>query len=162
MHDADVSRLWVIATKAGTAYFAIVFGAGFLLGTLRILVVAPKLGESVAVTLELPIMLALSWVACRWVTARFDVPEKWTIRLSMGVYAFAVLMLAEPGISILMLGRSVTEHLERYAELPALLGLAAQVLFAFFPWVQTLTWPSTRTQPRRSNSAVTSNKAHLP
>jgi ABC-type uncharacterized transport system permease subunit len=152
MRDVDPTacRLWVIATKAGTVYFALVFGAGFILGTLRVLIVTPKLGESVAVALELPVMLALSWVACSWVTARLDVPEKWTVRLSMGAYAFSVLMLAELGISTLMLGRSVLEHLGHYRELPALLGLVAQILFAFFPLLQTFSRLSLGARLRKS------------
>jgi len=34
--------------KAALAYFALVFGAGFMLGPIRILWVAPRLGERMA------------------------------------------------------------------------------------------------------------------
>ena len=63
------------AAWAGLAYFGIVFATGFALGTLRVLAVTPRLGENAAVLLELPIILTLSWVACRWLISRFDVPR---------------------------------------------------------------------------------------
>ena len=138
MHDVEAAAHdpWAIAAKAGMTYFAIVFAAGFLLGTLRVLFIIPRLGETVAVALELPIILALSWVACRWVTARLDVPGTWIVRIMMGSFAFAVLMLAELGVSTLAFGRSIPEHLEQYRELPALLGLGAQIAFAIIPLAQ--------------------------
>ena len=41
-------------------YVAAVFAAAFVLGTLRVLLVAPRLGELAAVALELPVVLCLS------------------------------------------------------------------------------------------------------
>jgi hypothetical protein len=55
------------SVKAAIGYFAVVFGMGFLLGTLRVLHIAPRLGEEFAVLIELPLMLAISWVACSWI-----------------------------------------------------------------------------------------------
>ena len=49
------------ATKAGALYAIIVFVIGFILGTIRVLLVAPRLGETTAVIIEAPIMLAASW-----------------------------------------------------------------------------------------------------
>lgn len=124
------------AAWAGLAYFGVVFAAGFALGTLRVLVLAPKVGESAAVVLELPIILAVSWVACRWLIARFAVPKMLIDRLVMGGLAFAVLLGGEIGVSVLGFGRTLSAHLEQYRQLPALIGLAGQLVFAMFPAVQ--------------------------
>jgi hypothetical protein len=124
------------AALAGLAYFGVVFAAGFGLGTFRVLVLAPTLGEIAAVLFELPIILAVSWVACRWLIKRFDVQKLVSARLVMGGIAFAVLLVAEIGVSVFGFGRSLSAHLEQYRELSTLIGLAGQVAFASFPIIQ--------------------------
>jgi hypothetical protein len=124
------------AILAGLAYFGVVFAAGFALGALRVLVLAPKLGESTAVLVELPFILAISWVTCRWLIARFRVPKMLTDRLVMGGLAFAVLLGAEIGVSVLGFGRTLSAHLQQYLTLPAFIGLVGQIVFAMFPVFQ--------------------------
>lgn len=124
------------AVAAGVAYFGIVFAVGFALGTLRVLVLAPRLGEPAAVLLELPLMLAVSWVACGWLLARFRVPPRRSHGLAMGAVAFALLMLGELSVSLALLGRSAAEHLAAYGTGSAALGLLAQLAFAAMPAVR--------------------------
>jgi hypothetical protein len=122
---------------AGLAYFAIVFAAGFALGTLRVLILMPRLGNPVAaILLELPIMLAISWWSSRWLIARFEVPASLGASLAMGGIAFTTLMIAELGVSVFGFGRTLAAHLEQYRQLPALLGLVGQVAFAVIPAIQ--------------------------
>ena len=61
------------ATEAGALYAIIVFVIGFNLGTMRLLLLVPRLGETTAVIFEAPIMLAASWFVCRWCVDRLDV-----------------------------------------------------------------------------------------
>lgn len=120
--------------SAGLAYFALVFAAGFALGTARVLLLSPRLGETGAVFLELPVMLALSWLAAGWIAHRFAVPPDAAARLAMGGVAFLCLMAAETALSTLGFGRSMAEHLAGYAEPARAAGLAAQIAFALMPW----------------------------
>ena len=124
------------SVQAGIVYFLIVFAAGFLMGTIRVLTIAPAVGETLAVLIELPVMLAVSWFASRAVVARLAVPGRLQPRLVMGGVAFALLMLAEIGVSVFALQRSIGAHFEAYLAVPALLGLAGQIAFALFPAVQ--------------------------
>ena len=124
------------ATEAGLAYAAGVFAVGFMLGAIRILVVIPELGELAGLSLELPIMLAVSWLICRRTTAYFAVPAGVSARLVMGVVAFAGLMAAETTLSLFAFGRSLSEYLLRYREWASLLGLAGQIAFAAIPTIQ--------------------------
>jgi hypothetical protein len=119
---------------AGTAYVAAVFAAGFVLGVLRTLVLVPLLGELAAVLLELPMILIIAWGVCTRILRRW--PLSSTAAVGMGAIAFLLLMVAEAGLSTLLAGRSLAEHLALYAELPHQVGLAGQVAFALFPWVQ--------------------------
>lgn len=121
---------------AGLAYFAAVFAAGFALGTARVLWLGPMLGEPLAVAVELPIMLSLSWLACKRIAIRFNVPRDWPLRGLMGGSAFGLLMAAEAGVSIFLFGRSSAAHLAHYRDVSALLGLAGQIAFGAFPAIQ--------------------------
>jgi ABC-type uncharacterized transport system permease subunit len=122
------------ACKAAVAYFAIVFALGFVLGAVRVLVLAPRMGEASAVLLELPIMLLASWVASGWLISRFSVRDSWDHRLLMGGVAFVLLIAAELALSMLGFGRSAGEHFARYGQsAEAMLGLSAQVLFGLMP-----------------------------
>jgi hypothetical protein len=128
------------AVAAGLVYFAIVFAIGFALGTLRELIVIPRFGNRVtAVIVELPIMLALSWITSRQLVARFNVPPLFRARLMMGGLAFTLLMIAELSVSVFGFGRTFSAHWEQYWQLPAFLGLVAQIAFATFPVAQSLT-----------------------
>jgi hypothetical protein len=118
--------------KAGAVYFAAVFAAGFAMGVIRVLLVIPRVGETVAVCLELPLMLAASWIVCRRVWKRF--PDADPARA--GAWAFGLLMLAELSLSIIIAGRSVEEHFATYRTVHAMLGLVGQIGFAVIPWIQ--------------------------
>jgi hypothetical protein len=124
------------ALIAGAAYFAVVFAFGFALGTIRTLFVTPRLGELVAVAAETPAMLAASWWSCGWALRRLGVAPRSGDRWAMGGLALALLLIAEIGVSVLLAGRSVEQHFALYRELPAQIGLAAQLLFAVMPAVR--------------------------
>jgi hypothetical protein len=123
------------ALVAGLAYAALVFALGFALGTIRVLVVAPRVGDTAAVLFELPLMLAASYLACRALVGRFAVPSAAAPRLAMGGLALAVLFLAEAAVGVLGFGRTLAEHLATYRAPGAQLGLAAQLVFAALPLV---------------------------
>lgn len=124
------------AVTAGALYFAVIFTLGFGLGTIRVLLIIPFLGELGAVLIELPVMLVASWIACGWVLRRLRVASTLWARLLMGGVAFTLLMMAEIGVSVFAFGRTPAEHLETYRSASALLGLSAQIVFAGMPLVR--------------------------
>ena len=122
--------------KAGAVYFAIVFAAGSVLGTLRFLIVRPAVGETAAVLIELPIMLAISWFTCAWITRRCAVSSHPGARAFMGAAAFLLLMAAEFALSASVFGRSMSEFAASLATAAGMIGLAGQIAFATFPLLQ--------------------------
>jgi hypothetical protein len=124
------------ASKAGSIYFLVVFAAGFVMGTVRVVAMAPTLGHTGAVILELPVMLTIAWFASRHAIARFGVPAALSARLTMGTLAFVLVMLAEVAVSVFAFQNTLVEHIAAYRTTPALLGLAGQIVFALFPAMQ--------------------------
>jgi hypothetical protein len=116
-------------------YVAAVFAAGFVLGTVRTLWIAPALGPTAAVALEAPAMLAVSWLAWRWVRRADPAPQTLADRVAVGALAFAVLMLAETVLAVTLFHRTLAEHLASFATLAGAIGLAAQLGFAAIPAV---------------------------
>ena len=82
--------------KAGIL-FALVFGTGFVLGTIRTLWIVPRLGTRMAELMETPIMLVITILAAQWIVRRLAVPSEAPARLGMGCIALALLLVAEFG-----------------------------------------------------------------
>jgi hypothetical protein len=97
--------------KAGVVYFAIVFGAGFVLGPIRILWAVPLYGTRVAELMETPIMLVVTIVAARWIVRRLALPSTPSIRLGMGFLALGLLLVAEFTLVLWLRGLSISEYL---------------------------------------------------
>jgi hypothetical protein len=124
------------ASKAGALYAPTVFLIGFMLGTIRVLVIMPRIGEIGAVIIETPVILTASWFVSRWCVDRLDVPRRIGPRSLMGAVACVVLMTAEFALGGLVFGRPMGEQLAGYGSVPGVIGLAAQIVFAAFPIVQ--------------------------
>ena len=124
------------ALKAAIGYFAAVFAAGFLLGVVRTLLIAPRTDDLAAVALELPLILTVSWVACGWAIRRHDVASQSRARLVMGLTSFILLFTAELAVSTLIAGRSLDQHFALYRTAPVLLGLCGQLVYAALPLIR--------------------------
>ncbi|WP_297297174.1 hypothetical protein [uncultured Methylovirgula sp.] len=117
---------------AAILYVALVFAAGFVFGTIRVLWIAPRWGELRAVLLELPLILLVSWLACGISIRTFGVRGRGA-GLAMGAIAFALLMMAEWALARLAFNRSLAEYLRAYATVAGAAGLAGQIVFGLFP-----------------------------
>ena len=66
--------------KSAMLYFALVFAASFVLGTIRVLLIVPHVGTRTAELIETPILILISLLAARWIIRRFAVPPSATER----------------------------------------------------------------------------------
>lgn len=118
---------------AAAVYFAIVFSLAFALGIVRTLLVAPRTGDLIAVLIETPPILLISWFAARWCAQRFAVPARAPDRLAMGLVAFSLLMTVETALGIVVFARPLAQQLAAFATPAGAIGFLAQVAFGFMP-----------------------------
>ena len=119
--------------KAAMAYTLTVFAVAFVLGALRVTLSAPQTGPLVAVALEVPVLLAFSWVVAGRVLARW--PLSGPQRLWMAALSFALLMLIE-GLTALAFGQTPAQFLTGMTTAAGGLGLAGQIGFCLIPLVR--------------------------
>ena len=121
--------------RAAVAYWAMVFALGFLLGTIRVLWLAPLVGLIPATALEIPVMLGASWIVSGWLMRLFEISGGGSA-LAMGLIAFALLLASECALAGVLSGQTPAQWLAGLREPHALLGLGGQVVFAAIPWLQ--------------------------
>lgn len=97
--------------KAAVLYFALVLGTGFVLGTIRTLWILPHFGTRWAELMEMPLMLAVSFITARWIVQRFAIPFTVSNRLGMGCIALALMLIAEFTLVLRLRGLSIGEYL---------------------------------------------------
>lgn len=130
MSSRGPSELTALLTTAWL-YFVIVFSFAFAMGIARGLVVAPRLGETSAVLLEIPVLLAFSWFIARRLV-RKHVFTVWHL-VSIGAIAFMLTMICEAGLADLIRGQSVAQWAVDLCKPLGLAGLAGQLGFALMP-----------------------------
>lgn len=119
------------AIRAGLRYGAEAFALGFALALVRIPLLVPAIGELAAVLCEIPVMLAAMLLRARAIIRRNKIDTA-RQRLAMGLTGFALLMLCEWGLA-LVLGQGSQVWLASLATLPGAIGLAGQAIFALLP-----------------------------
>ena len=119
--------------KAGVLYFGLVFGAGFVLGTIRTLWVVPRVGARMAELMETPVMLVVTIVTARWMVLRLDVPSTPSARLGMGGISFVLLLVAEFGLVLWLRGLSIREYLATRDRVSGTVYYVMLAVFAIMP-----------------------------
>jgi hypothetical protein len=132
--------------RAGVAYFAVVFAAGFALGAMRVAWLVPAVGERVAELAEIPLMLVVSALAARWVLRRFLSPAAAWPRIAAGCLALALLLSLELTLVLALRGLTFAAYLASRDPVSGTAYLASLALFALMPAL----WLPFEARPRRS------------
>ena len=133
IHEMTVKGHWTRIIKAALLYFVIVFGAGSVLGPIRMLLVVPRLGERIAELIEMPLMLIIIILAARFVVRRFHLPAHVIYYLATGVLAFALGLLFEFGVVLKLRGLTLTEYFETRDPVATAVYYFTLVVFALMP-----------------------------
>jgi hypothetical protein len=119
--------------KAGVLYFALVFGAGFVLGPIRVLWAVPRFGTRIAELMEAPAMLVAIFVAARWTARRLALPSTPSVRLGMGGMALGLLLVAEFTLVLWLRGLSMRDYLAGRDAVPGTVYCVMLGVFAIMP-----------------------------
>lgn len=131
----DRPSLWTHKGRiagAGAAYFALVFGAGFVLGSIRVPFLVPRLGARVAELLEMPVMVAVIFFSARYVVRRFALGRS-LVRLAVGGLALAIVVAAELSLAVVVQGQSLPDYFASRDPVSGGTFLAVLGLFALMP-----------------------------
>jgi hypothetical protein len=130
-----MSDLATRTIKAGITYFALVFGAGFVLGMIRVPFLVPRLGERVAELVEMPFMFVAILLSARFIIRRFSLPANVLARLWAGFVALGLLVAAEVLLAVALQDRTLGEYVASRDPVSGSVYLAMLALFAVMPLV---------------------------
>jgi hypothetical protein len=116
-------------------YFAAVFGAGFVLGTLRVIFIVRLVGERAAELAETPVMLAAAFFSARYLVRRFAIPAAASDRIGMGLIALGLMITAEFGLVLWLRGITISQYFETRDPISGTVYYATLLIFAMMPLV---------------------------
>ncbi|HWO00145.1 MAG TPA: hypothetical protein VNS63_12845 [Blastocatellia bacterium] len=119
--------------KAGVLYFALVFGAGVVLGPVRILWIVPRFSTRMAELMETPIMLVVIIASARWIVRRLAVSSTTSSRLGMSCVAFILLLVAEFTVVLWLGSMSMSEYFASRDPVSGTVYYATLAVFAAMP-----------------------------
>ena len=118
----------------GAVYFVLVFGVGFLLGIVRVLVLVPSLGERWAELAEMPLMLIAIIFAARFVVRRFPATQRASYLVSGGI-ALVLLIVVEFSVVLTLRGMSISQYFAERDPVAGSVYVGMLVVFAVMPWL---------------------------
>ena len=119
--------------QAAVLYFLLVFGAGFVLGTGRVLFLVPLLGERAAELLEMPLMLGIMVAAARWLVRHRLDDGRLSSALSVGFIAMGLVLIADLVVGMWLRGLSAAEVFMNRDSVSGTAYYASLLLFAVMP-----------------------------
>jgi hypothetical protein len=120
--------------QAAGFYFLLVFSAGFVFGTVRVLFVVPAIGARAAELLETPLMLVVVALAARFIVRKFAGSIRGTPQwLHVGAIAFACMLTADVGVGVTLRGMTVWQALFERDPLSGTAYYLALVFLALAP-----------------------------
>jgi hypothetical protein len=118
----------------GVVYFSLVFGVGFVLGVIRVLLLEPYLGERWSELAEMPLMLVAIIVSAQFVVRRFPAPNRASYLVS-GAIALLLLVLVEFSVVLGIRGLSTAQYFAERDPIAGSVYVLMLIIFAAMPWL---------------------------
>lgn len=121
--------------EAAITYFVLVFGLGFLLGSIRVPFIVPRLGTRKAELLEMPFMLVGILLAARFIVKQFALPDTILAYLSVGVLALSLVLIAELLLVVVLQGGTIRQYIDSRDPVSGSAYLILLLIFAIMPLI---------------------------
>jgi hypothetical protein len=119
--------------KAGALYFCLVFAVGSLIGPIRELWLIPRLGRTLGIVVEAPLLLLAMALAASWASRSLRIPATVASRAGMGMIALGLLLVVELTMAMVFSGMSVNAYLASFGTPFGAISLLLFLLFAAMP-----------------------------
>ncbi len=126
--------------KAGSVYFLVALGVGFVLEVVRLEVVALHISKFIAHLMEAPTTILAMIIGANWAIDRFTLPPLPAIRLGVGSVALGFMILMECMIVLPLHGLSLAEYLTVQGSVVGTLPLSALGVLMVMPLLVGYHW----------------------
>ncbi|MGE0661466.1 MAG: hypothetical protein AB7H66_05995 [Hyphomonadaceae bacterium] len=118
---------------AATVYFLIVFGAGLLMGPLRVLWLEPVLGPFLAVLCEAPLLILAMWIAAGVAPRVAGLDAGLSAHFVLGVLALMFQLVADVAVGFGLRGMVLQDQLAYFGTPAGWVYVVSLVVFALMP-----------------------------
>jgi hypothetical protein len=129
------AQVWLRTVRAGATYFALVFVAGLVLGSIRVPYLVPRFGERIAELTEMPFMFVVILFAARFIVRRFALVTTTSVRFSVGIIALCLLVSAELLLAVVLQSRSLGEYIASRDPISGGVYLAMLLFYTIIPLI---------------------------
>lgn len=119
---------------AALIYFAAVFVAAFAFGTVRTLLLEPRIGETLAVACEAPFLVLVIYLAARHVVPRANPPRTAIALVVVGLVGLLFQQIAEFAL-VLFAGETVASHIAYLGTPAGMIYLTILAVFVAMPFL---------------------------
>ncbi|HEY9051402.1 MAG TPA: hypothetical protein VIQ03_07650 [Gammaproteobacteria bacterium] len=120
---------------ASLIYFSIVFGAGFVLGVVRVLLLVPTMGERYAELLEMPLMLIVIFYSAQFIVSRYTFIKKSLEFLFIGIIAFSLLVLFELTLVLAIRDLTIEQYMKSRDPVSGIAYALSLIVYMIMPFV---------------------------
>lgn len=121
--------------KAGFVYFTLVFGLGFLLGSIRVPFIVPRLGARKAELIETPFMLLGVVLAAQFIVTSFTIPHTILTHLSVGLIALSLVLAAEFLTIMCLQKQTIGQYIKSRDAISGSVYVILLTIFALMPLI---------------------------
>ena len=116
-------------------YYGLVFLIGFILGTFRVLLLVPTVGEMYAELIEMPLMLIAIYYSAKFLVYRFSALPRLSAYLVIGVIALGLLLLTEFTLVLGLRGISFAQYIAARDPVSGIAYALSLCIYALMPFI---------------------------